>query len=206
MIIDISWPITEGMTEYKDRSTACIKQLKSIEEHGVQECSLSFHNHTGTHIDAPAHFVAGGKTVDQLALETFIGPCVVLDLVHIQEKITDRDLADYTFNVGDRILLKTRNSERSTQEPFDYDFVYLAESGARLLADRNIRLVGIDYLGIERNQVGHPTHKALLSNNISILEGLRLAQVHPGVYALICLPLSIQGTDAVPARALLQSL
>lgn len=202
--IDISWPISQSMTEYKDRLTVQLKQLTSVDKDGVRETFIALHNHTGTHIDAPAHFIAGGKTLDQFPLETFIGPCKVLDLTHVPEKITDKDLEKHTIKTGDRILLKTRNSKRTLDEPFDYNFVYLAQSGARLLADLQVRVVGIDYLGIERNQPEHETHIKLLSNNIPIIEGLRLGQVNPGIYMLICLPLAIPDIDGVPARAILQ--
>lgn len=205
-MIDISWPITETMTEYKDRSTVQLISLKSIEKDTVAETLITFHSHTGTHIDVPAHFLSAGKTIDLFALETFIGMCKVIDLTDVLEAITDKDLEKHTITSADRILLKTRNSQKNFDEPFDYNFVYLASSGAYFLANQGVQLVGIDYLGIERNQPAHETHIALLSKGIPILEGLRLKDVKEGKYWLNCLPLAIPGIDAVPARALLQKI
>lgn len=205
-MIDISWPITNNMTEYKDRSTVNIKPLKSVKKDGVAETLLALHSHTGTHIDAPAHFIAGGKTIDLFDLKIFVGPCKVLDVTEVKEKITAKDLQKYTINSGDRILLKTKNSQKNVNELFDYNFVYLSASAAQFLVECRVQLVGIDYLGIERNQPAHETHIILLQNDIPILEGLRLQEVQPREYRLVCLPLFIPGIDAVPVRAVLQEI
>lgn len=203
MIIDISWPITQNITEYKDRGSVRLEPLAQAKERGVCETLITMHSHTGTHIDAPSHFIEGGKTIDQLPLSHCIGQCTVLDLTHVQEKITVHDLEAFTIHTGDRILFKTRNSALSPDALFDYAFVYLAECAARYLVGKNVQLVGIDYLGIERNQPGHPTHKLLLGNGIAVLEGLRLGHVAPGNYTLICFPVALCGVDAAPARAVL---
>lgn len=206
MIIDISWPIIQGMTEYKDRSSVKITSLKTMQEHGVYESLLTFHSHTGTHIDTPAHFIEGGKTSEHCLLATFIGPCTVFDVSHVSEKITADDLKDHGIKKGDRILFKTRNSLKAIDAPFDVAFVYLDSSAAEYLVQHSVQLVGIDYLGIERNQKGHETHKLLLQHTIPILEGIRLQNVSAGEYRLICLPLAIPYIDAVPARAVLEIL
>lgn len=206
MIIDISWPLKNGMTEYKNRSTVQISAYKTIEQDGVSESLVTFHTHSGTHIDAPTHFIKDGKTIDQISLESCIGPCSVLDFMHIEEKITAADFKAYDIQPGARILCKTRNSLRALDEPFNATFVYLDASAAAYLVERSIALIGIDYLGIERNQIGHPTHRELLSHNIVVLEGICLGLVAAGNYRLICLPLAIPGMDAAPARALLHIL
>ncbi len=101
------------------------------------------------------------------------------------------------------ILFRTKNSDLAPTAAFDYEFVYLREDAARYLVNKRVRAVGIDYLGIERNQPAHETHTALLSADIPIIEGLRLAEVAEGHYQLVCLPLAIVGLEASPARAIL---
>ncbi len=202
-VIDISWPITQGMTEYKDRTTVRIEQIKQFERDGVRETMLTMHNHTGTHIDAPSHFVRDGGTSDTILLDALIGTCRVLDLTHVHECITQKDLEPFGIQAGERILLKTRNSLRSATDVFDSTFVYVHKDVAQLLADLKVTCVGIDYLGIERNQPGHETHKLLLEGNVAVIEGLRLGHVASASYQLCCLPLNIPHIDGVPARAVL---
>jgi len=202
-IIDISWPISPDMTTYKDRSIVSFEPSKRLEQDGARETKITLGSHSGTHVDAPAHFFERGDTVERLPLEQLVGPCVVLDLTHVDEKITREDLEQYDLDEGVIVLLKTKNSETSPIAPFDSSFIYLDESGARYLAEHQIGAVGIDYLGIERNQSDHATHKTLIRADIPIIEGLRLRGVEEGEYILFCLPLKLVGLDAAPARALL---
>lgn len=204
-LFDISWPISPSMTEYKDRQSVMLSTLKKVASDGVTETQICLHSHTGTHIDAPIHFMPGGKTMDQLDLQSLIGPCKVVDCTSIREKITADDLKQCGIKSGDRILFKTINSDIKPTDPFNPDFVYLDVTGAEYLAIKKIKTVGIDYLGIERNQPGHETHVTLFKHDITLIEGLRLADVTPGNYELHCLPLNIIGIDAAPARAILLS-
>ena len=170
---------------------------------GVRETTLRLDAHTGTHIDAPSHFLPDGTTIDQLNLKTVIGGAKVVDCTEVAEKITDEFLADHNIQEGDIILLKTINSQTNATDAFSAQFVYLDATGAQFLARKKIKAVGIDYLGIERDQKGHPTHKELMKHSITIIEGLRLGGVQPGVYDFICLPLALIGLEAAPARAIL---
>lgn len=203
--IDISWPIFERMTTYKDTKDIKIESTKHFDIDGVRTCCFTLGSHVGTHIDAPAHFIRNGPTVDKMELEHTMGECKVLDFTDIDDKITDEHLAMYDIDYEDIILLKTKNSFLKPDAPFDKKFVYLDETGAQYLADIGIRCVGIDYLSIERDQEGHPTHTILMLADVAIIEGLRLAHVEQDLYSLVCLPLAVQGTDAVPARAILFS-
>ena len=203
MFIDISWPITPDMTSYKDAKPVAVTAHKQVAQDGVTDSSITMNLHTGTHIDAPIHFVPGGKTVDQLPLTALNGPCRILDLAHASDAITGAHLQPYAIQRGERILLKTRNSARSITARFDYDFVYLAESGAQHLAECGVVLVGIDALGVERAQPDHATHRVLFENDVMILEGLRLAQVKKETATLYALPLKIVGVEAAPVRAVL---
>ena len=202
-LIDISWPIFSGMTEYKNRSSFESKDVKSYERDGARETMLCMNMHTGTHVDAPAHFIKGAKTIDQLDPGSLMGPCRVLDFMQLTEKITRADLEQCEFKEGEIILFKTQNSNLTETQQFNPSFVYLDADAARYCVEHKIRTVGIDYLGIERNQPNHETHAELLSHEIAIIEGLRLAHVQPGAYFLLCLPLALLGLDAAPARAVL---
>lgn len=203
--IDISWPISDRMTTYKNAKDVRIESTKHFEIDGVRACCFTLGSHIGTHVDAPAHFIKNGPTIDKMELEHTMGECKVLDFTDVDDKITDEHLAMYDIDYEDIILLKTKNSFLKPDAPFDTKFVYLDESGAQYLADIGIRAIGIDYLGIERDQEGHPTHTILMLADVAIIEGLRLAHVEQDLYSLVCLPLAVQGTDAAPARAILFS-
>jgi len=172
----------------------------------VRESVIRLGAHSGTHIDAPAHFISAGATIDQLALATINGPCIVIDCTTITDCITAQFLQSQSINHSDRILLKTRNSFLLHTDPFNPAFVYLDASAATYLVQCGIQAIGIDYLGIERAQPAHETHTVLMQHGITIIEGLRLAHVNPGPYELICLPLAIIGLEAAPARAALRAI
>ncbi|MFW6279242.1 MAG: cyclase family protein [Bacillota bacterium] len=201
-IIDISMPIHEEMPVYKDRKEKS-PEIKIISDHQqgeVRETEIKMNLHTGTHFDAPLHMVAGAETMETYSLDKFITPCRVLDLTEKDEKITARDLKEQEINEDEFILFKTRNS---FADNFTTDFVYLEQTGAEFLAEKQIKGVGTDSLGIERAQPDHKTHKTLLSREIIILEGLRLKEVAAGAYKLLALPLRIANVEAAPARAFL---
>lgn len=204
-IIDISWPISPEMTTYKDKQQVSFTHTKLFERDQVREQSITVSTHTGTHVDASAHFLQQGVTIDRMPLEQLIGPCKVVDLTHIQEVIRADDLQEYEFEEGDFVLLKTRNSEVSATAKFDQNFVYLDASAASYFVELGVDLVGIDYLGIERNQPSHDTHTILMKAGVAIVEGLRLAHVEQDEYFFVCLPLALIGTEAAPARAILVS-
>lgn len=203
-IIDISWPITTSMTSYKNSKPITIIAHKNFVEHGVRDSGITLNSHTGTHVDAPAHFLEHGESIHQMPLTTMIGICRILDVTHVDTKITAEDLMPYNIQAGEIILLKTKNSLLSPEALFDTNFVYLATSGARWLADQKIKAIGIDYLGIEREQPDHETHCILFEQKITIIEGLRLKGViMKDTYVLLCLPLALEGLEAAPARAIL---
>ncbi|MBU4269652.1 cyclase family protein [Candidatus Dependentiae bacterium] len=202
-IIDISWPITQSITEYKNKKYINIVQASDFKHDKVREKLITIHSHTGTHIDAPSHFLHHGKSLDQLDLSKFYGPCKVFDLSDIKEKITDKDLEKFNINENDIILLKTKNSVLHENINFTENFVYLDKSGAQYLANKKIKTFGFDYLGIERNQPEHNTHLFLLEAEIPIIEGLRLKDVIEDEYILCCFPILIKEADGAPARAIL---
>ncbi len=202
-IIDISWPITEDITTYKNRKFVSITPIRKFETDGVRESTITLWSHTGTHIDAPAHFLSDGATIDAIDLRSVVGACRVLDLTSIEDHITVADLERHEIQAGEIVLLKTKNSQSPVAAPDNMDFVYLDGAAAEYLVKCGVRAVGTDHLGIERGQPKHETHIALLGTGVIIIEGLRLAHVEAGKYFLCCLPLAIQGGDAAPARAIL---
>lgn len=202
-IIDISWPISQNMTAYKDKKVVVVTHTKTWEADKAREALITLGTHTGTHVDAPPHFMQNGPTIDRLDLATLIGRCTVFDMTHIDDCIKADDLKDLAILEDQIILFKTKNSALDPNAPFNPQFIYLNRSGAQLLAAQNVRAVGIDYLGIERGQQGHETHLCLLEKNIPIIEGLRLDHVPAGGYFFCCLPLALDGLEAAPARAIL---
>jgi arylformamidase len=204
-IIDISWPITPTMTAYKDTTSVTFTELHTFEKDGVRKTLMTLDSHTGTHVDAPSHFLAQGKTSEAVPLEQLIGNCVVIDMTFVEEAITADDLEEYDLEGCDIILFKTRNSAHAVTAPFNTSFVYLDASAATYLAELGVQAVGIDYLGIERNNPNHETHRILMDAGVAIIEGLRLADAQEDAYFFVCLPLAVVGLDGAPARAILVS-
>ena len=176
----------------------------------VRQISLS--THAGTHVDAPEHFISGARAVDQIALERMVGECQVLEVRTEQAAISPEDLQSAwppAAGSPSRVLLRTLNSRHRLLEDgaFHGDFQALSGAAAAWLADRGVITVGIDYYSIEPFRTpGHPAHMALLSRDILIIEGVNLADIFPGRYRLLCLPLRIAGSDGAPARVLLEDL
>jgi arylformamidase len=204
-LFDITMPIHEGMITYPGNPATQLRAHSRIAEgDDANVTSLSFGSHTGTHVDAPRHFFDDAAAVDQLPLETLIGPAVVVQLPDTTRAIGRRELLPLELAGETRVLLRTRNSQLLGDATFREDFAFLAEDGARYLLELGVRLVGIDYLSIEAFDADQPrTHHALLREGVVILEGADLRGVPTGHYELICLPLRI-GTDGAPTRAVLR--
>lgn len=202
-VLDISWPISPAMTGYKDKATVKFEMARTIEKDNLRDSLIALSSHTGTHIDAPSHFLRDGKTIDEIHLDRLIGPCKVLSFTLIENEITAEDLIEYQIEEGDIILLKTNNSAQSPEDKFNYEYVYLGQSGARYLGEKKVKAVGIDYLSMERSHPDHPTHMTLFHHDVLVVEGLRLGHVQAGEYFFVCLPLNTVGLEAAPARAIL---
>lgn len=202
-IFDISWPLSNEMTTYKNKKNVLIQPTQTLDINNVRETTISIHSHTGTHIDAPSHFIKDGKSIDQLNPLCCCGPAQVIDMTHIDDRITQNDLINITIKSNHIIIFKTKNSALSPTAPFDYNFVYIDASAASYLVEQSIYAIGFDYLGIERNQPQHDTHLTFMQHNIPIIEGLRLQKVQAEIYTLWCLPIKTPGLDGAPARALL---
>ena len=202
IIYDISLPISELTPVWPGDPAVAIQRPLDA---GPWVSQISLGSHTGTHVDPPAHFIAGGATIDQLPLETLLGPAWVA-CVPEEKAITAAILTQANIPAGTtRLLLRTRNSEHlSGNLKFDPDFAALAPDAAGWLLAQGIRLVGIDGPSIELFATpGEPVHHALLGAGVVVVEGLALAAVPSGAYQLICLPLKVAGGDGAPARVVL---
>ncbi|WP_108585194.1 cyclase family protein [Paenisporosarcina sp. OV554] len=196
---DVTGTIYEEMTVYKNKPEKQPK-LNQVTTGYVTETRLELDVHTGTHIDAPLHMVVGGDTFETIAMDDLVGQCKVFDLTQVDDGISKKDLEKFEIQKDDFVFLKTKNSY---EETFNFDFIYLAQDGAEYLTQLGVRGVGIDTLGIERSQEGHPTHKTLFAKKIIIIEGLRLKEINQGEYFMVAAPLKLVGTDGSPARVLL---
>ena len=201
-IYDISMLIQEEMMVFKNReeNKPQFAPIKTFAVDGFNESTLNLNLHTGTHIDAPFHMIDQGETAEHLDLNQLLTKCRVLDLTDVDGQISRENLLRLEIKKDEFILLKTKNS---FSETFSSEFIFLDASGANFLAERSIAGVGIDALGIERDQSDHATHKALMGNGIVVIEGLRLKDVSPGEYFMCALPLKIKGVDGEPARVVL---
>jgi len=204
--IDVSVRLKTGMVNWPGDPPARISQALDMER--GDPCTVSLLElgaHTGTHMDAPAHFVRGGIGIDALPLDTAIGSARVI-AIQDPESIKPEELRRHRLRRGERILFKTGNSARCwDKDSFVEDFVYISAAAAQYLAERQVRLVGIDYLSVGGFRAdGVETHQALLQAGIWIIEGLNLSGVQPGRVQLVCLPLKIAGADGAPCRAILR--
>jgi len=209
-IYDITVAISESVPIYSGDPTVTVSAASSMASGDTANVSeIRFGVHTGTHVDAPNHFIDGAKRVHELDPYKLVGPCSVVG-------IADDVMAIEPEHVGDlagveRVLFKTRNSEfwSSPEDGFRRDFTYITPATAELLAENGILLVGIDYLSIEKSgSPGHPVHVTLLEKEIVILEGLDLRRIEPGDYEIICMPLKYEGAggDGAPARTFLREM
>ena len=204
-IFDISVPIANGGVVYPRNPEIRIEPHSELNNGGSSNVSrISFGSHTGTHVDAPRHFLEAGSTVDRLPLNALIGPAHVFQFADDVMQITAALLEQQRLTNVERVLLRTRNSGFVTDREFHPDFTYLAPDGAEYLASLGVKLVGVDYFSVEQFRSGHhKTHRTLLGRGIVIVEGLDLSEIEPGQYAFCCLPLRLEGLDGAPARAVL---
>lgn len=205
--IDISLPIENGMLVWPTDPPIEITNFKSPTKGDRSTVSvLSMGTHTGTHVDAPKHFLPEAEGAETLPFDVLIGPCMLLD-VRGKGNITPEHLRPALDAGAERILLRTGTMETQMVEGFSKQFPALTAEAARAVADSGVRLVGIDAMSVEvYHAPGAPTHNTLLGARIVIVESLLLKDVPEGRYDLLCLPLLMPGSDGAPARALLRPL
>jgi arylformamidase len=203
-VIDISVPNGPGQHVYPGDPPPRVEQGKAIRRGDVCNVSLlTMGSHTGTHVDAPYHFIDGGARLGAVALDRMVGEAVVVDL-RGRAAVDAAALVDAPLRAGDILLCRTDNSERWAAPAFQTDFTYLTLDAAGLLVERGVRAVGIDYLSIEEfGSSDFPVHHRLLGAGVFVIEGLDLRGVDAGRYTLVCLPLKFPDLDGAPARAVL---
>jgi arylformamidase len=200
-LTDISLPIRPGMFVYPGDPEVHLERCSSIAGGDPANISrLDLGVHTGTHVDAPLHFIEGAAAAEALPLEALIGPAHVVDATSFDRDIDQAALDELDIpGAVERLLFKTPNSELWNEDSFSKDSVKFVESGARRLVDLGVRLVGIDYLSVGDERA----HQVLLGAGVVPVEGLDLRKVEPGPYNLVCLPIKIAGSDGAPARVVL---
>jgi len=204
-VFDVSVPISSRLPTWPGDPSVSLERVSSISKGDPANVSrLTAGVHTGTHVDAPVHFVDGARGIDSIPVETLVGPCLVVEADPPGLDLRPEDLprTDHT-----RVLFKTRNSRRwaAGDSTFDTEFVAVGVDLARRLVEERKLLVGVDYLSVESYHAPfeHPVHHALLEAGLVVVEGLNLSEVEPGEYDLYCLPLKLVGSDGAPARTVL---
>jgi arylformamidase len=206
--LDLSVPVVNGMVHWPGDPEFHINRVRDYATGDNLVLShIDLGVHTGTHMDAPLHFIPGGATIDQIPLDATVGPARVIEITD-PESVKPAELEAANIQPGERILLKTTNSVgRWKTTEFQKDFVYISHEGAAYLASIPIRAVGVDYLSVGGfYKDGPETHRALLGAGIWVMEGLNLAALSAGSYELICLPLKLMGAEGAPARAIARML
>ena len=205
--IDISLPVTPDMHHWPGSQKVKIFKNHDLEVgDAATDSSIYMNLHTGTHVDAPSHFIHHGNAIDEVPLDVMLGTVSIVKIPDTVKEITADILSSIDIPENtERLLLHTANSGiwKENDSQFYEDFTALVKDGAEWLVDKGIKLVGIDYLSIQRFTDGPEVHQILLSSNVVVIEGLDLSDVEAGLYQLYCMPLKLQGLEAAPARVLL---
>jgi arylformamidase len=205
--IDASLTLKSGMLHWPGDPPVVIERVRAIDRGDTVNLSrITMGVHSGTHVDAPVHFLNGAAGIDRVPFDPLVGQARII-AVATKQSIKEEDLAGLAVEKGERLLLRTANSIRQILHgaAFDEGFVYLEEDAARFLAARGIKTLGVDYLSVGGYRKNGPAvHRILLEAGIFIIEGLDLAAVMPGLYEMICLPLKILDADGAPARVILR--
>ena len=208
--IDVTVPLKEGMAIWPGDVKIQIERRRSMDRgDAANNSAISLGVHTGTHMDAPKHFIKDGQSIDKLPFYTSVGPARVIE---IKDKVSIKpgELKQCNIKKGERILFKTVNSPRCWQtNEFVNDFVYITRDAAQFLVDTGVILVGVDYLSVgspldPEKELRPDTHQILLGAGLYLIEGLNLTAVKAGNYNLICLPLKLVDAEGSPVRAILQ--
>lgn len=206
-IHDVTLTIRPGMAVWPGEPEVELYRLKKLEDGANANVTyMGFAVHTGTHVDAPCHFLLDGSSVDTLPLDVLVGEVFVAELPDIVNEITVEEVKALELKPGtERVLFKTRNSQYWLEgnDEFKSDFVGITEDGAQALVDLGVKLVGIDYLSIAPFKKSRPTHLVMLNAKMVVIEGLELSKVSAGKYTLFCLPLKLANADGAPARVIL---
>ncbi len=204
-LIDVSVPLDSNTPTYPGNTPFQVEAIKRLAKGDSSNVStLHLSAHAGTHVDAPRHFFDDGMGADHLPLEMLCGRTRLIELT-TRKGITAEDLAGFDLTEDVRVLIKTHNSKLWGSPVFHNDYIGVTESAARLLVERGVKLLGVDYVSVEEfRKPGAPAHRTLLGAGTIVIEGLNLRDVDPGTYEMFCLPLAVVGADGAPARVVLR--
>ncbi len=204
---DISVPVSDSLLIWPGDPAVQVTRISRLEEGDTSTVSqLRMTTHSGTHIDAPAHFLPDAPGLEDISLHVLVGPAMVVDAGEAGALSEETLAAASIPQDTDRLLFRTRNSERwsgAGGEEFFPDYVGVTEDGAQWLVSRGVRLIGVDYLSVAAYRENTATHRILLEAGVVLLETISLRHISPGKYHLVCLPLKLVGSEAAPARAIL---
>ncbi len=206
--IDVSVPIRPGMVHWPDDPEVEVDRVADTAKGCAWNLSqIRMSAHTGTHVDAPLHVVAGGTAIEQMPLEAVVGRARVIEIAG-PRAIEPRELRDKDIQPGQRILFRTTNSQRCwTDSRFVEDYVGVSPAAAEYLVQRRVRAVGTDHLSVgPYGPDGERTHRVLLQAGVWLIEGLNLSAAPAGQYEMVCLPLKLVGAEGAPARAILRKV
>jgi len=208
--VDVTATLDPATTPvYDGDAPMSFRFLKEMRKGDVLTLSAySMGAHSGTHVDAPMHFVANGASIDAVPLDALIGPARVIDIADSVQAITAAELERHNWRGTERVLFRTRSAHGGwmSTPAFHRDFAFIAPDAAQLLADAGVKLVGIDYISAEEFGAKAPrTHQILLGKEISIVEGLQLDRISEGDYDIVVLPIKVAGRDGAPARAIMRA-
>ncbi len=206
--IDVSLTLKSDMVHWPGDPRVSIERVRDMDKGDTVNLSkITMGVHSGTHVDAPVHFIKGAIGIHQILLDSLIGPARVIK-ISAKDTIKEKELSKQEIKQGQRILLRTRNSINKIlhEDTFTEDFVYLEEDAAEFLVSRGIKALGVDYLSVGGYKKNGPNvHRLLLGAEIPVIEGLDLTGALPGNYYMICLPMKILDSDGAPARVLLKT-
>lgn len=205
-IIDISVTLSEDTVIYPGDPAPEYMLFCSLADGGIANVGGMMHGlHHGTHVDVPYHFKDGARTIEQMPLEHWVGPALVVDATNEDVCVSAKTLEGIDLGKHKRILLKTKNSLDYYKRPQFYEkFIYLDKSACEALAAHKVLTVGLDYITVDPYGTrDFPAHHTLLGSGVCIIECINLDGVEPGEYYLMCLPLKLDGTDGANARAVL---
>ena len=209
---DVTYPIFENMTGWPGQPATQLEAISCMHCGDAARVSvLHLSVHSGSHMDAPSHFLSEGKDISRSPFEAGLGP-VRVAAIDCAAEVTPEQLQDYEtrsrpLQAGERLILRTPNSNHGLwlQQPFDKDYHAIGPAAAAYIAKKKLRLIGVDYLSVGPFFEGNPqTHRALLGAEVCVIEGVDLRKIEEGDYEMICLPLKIVGSDGSPIRILLR--
>lgn len=202
MLYDLTTEISSELVAFPGDPRYCTEIVSSLEEgQKYKLCHMHLGNHTGTHVDFPAHTIAGGKSSSDFPLEYLTGPGIIIKVPAEEKSITRAFVSLQPIMTSDIVFFKTANSQKSKQDPFTEEYVYIEPDAAEELLQKRVKIVGIDYISVDKYEDADlSAHNTLLSKEILIVEGLELKSIPEGRYEIFVVPLNIPDMDGLPAR------